>query len=116
MPWKRPTHDARLKKTRPKEHQPTPRKSTKIYGRAWRKARAAYLMKHPLCRECKKHGRDELATDLDHIIPHNGDMKLFWDFENNIQQLCRSCYSRLTAKYDGAFGRPTKPKPTGEQS
>ena len=108
MPWKRPTHG---QKKAGKSHSPTPKKSTKIYGHKWRKARAAYLMKHPLCEceDCRKHGRHELATVVDHIIPHKGDMRLFWD-SSNWQSMAKACHDRKTAKYDGAFGRPVKPK------
>jgi 5-methylcytosine-specific restriction protein A len=49
------------------------------YDSKWAKARKAYLVKHPLCRECERKGRVSAATMVDHIIPHRGDMKLFWD-------------------------------------
>lgn len=68
------------------------------YGTRWQKARKAYLAKHPLCVHCEKDGRTALATDLDHIVPHRGDMKLFWDFKNNVQGLCHSCHSRKTGR------------------
>ena len=38
-----------------------------------------------------------------HIIPHNCDMKLFWN-KNNWQSLCKKCHSRKTALKNGAFG------------
>jgi 5-methylcytosine-specific restriction protein A len=38
-----------------------------------------------------------MATEVDHIIPHKGDMKLFWD-SDNWQGLCKSCHSKKTAK------------------
>ena len=33
------------------------------------------------------------ATDVDHIIAHRGDPKLFWD-QSNWRALCHSCHSR----------------------
>lgn len=30
----------------------------------------------------------------DHIIPHRGDERLFWD-ETNLQTLCKPCHDRL---------------------
>ena len=57
------------------------------YDSKWRKTRKAYLAKHPLCVYCSKEGRTEQATVLDHIIPHKGCKKLFWD-RNNWQGLC----------------------------
>ena len=52
------------------------------YGAAWRKARKQYLEAHPMCVECMKEGRYVKATDVDHIVPHRGDQKLFWDRSN----------------------------------
>ena len=58
------------------------------YTFAWRKARKAWIIRHPLCAICGKP-----ATDVDHITPHRGDRTLFWD-TNNWQSLCHECHSR----------------------
>ena len=63
------------------------------YDRQWRKARRAYLARHPLCVRCKATGRTVTASEVDHIVPHRGDRKLFWDL-TNWQPLCKSCHSR----------------------
>ena len=68
---------------------------TRGYNAEWRKARKAFLQKHPLCSECRKVGKLTPATVVDHIIPHRGDRKLFWD-ENNWQPLCKDCHDRKT--------------------
>jgi len=47
----------------------------------------------------------ERAVVVDHIIPHRGDLALFWDEKNNWQALCHRCHSRKTAREDGGFGR-----------
>ena len=65
------------------------------YGSQWRTARAQFLRSHPLCAECMKQGNLTPATVVDHIIPHRGDMKLFWD-ERNWQALCESCHNHKT--------------------
>jgi 5-methylcytosine-specific restriction protein A len=39
----------------------------------------------------------DLATDVDHVVPHRGDRQLFWDTSNH-QALCHSCHSRKTGK------------------
>lgn len=102
---------------RPKRHSPaaaaTPKhkpveqqrgtSAQRGYGYRWQKTRAGYLAKHPLCVHCMREERVEPATELDHIIPHCGDMELFWDREN-WQGLCRPCHSRKTATEDGGFG------------
>jgi 5-methylcytosine-specific restriction enzyme A len=58
------------------------------YNSRWRKARATYLAHHPLCVMCKAQGRITAATVVDHIKPHKGDSKLFWDTAN-WQALCK---------------------------
>ena len=67
------------------------------YDSKWNKARKGYLAKHPWCAECKRQGRATPATLVDHIIPHRGDMKLFWD-SSNWQSLCNEppweCHNR----------------------
>lgn len=65
----------------------------------WNKARRVFLAAHPLCEECLKEGRYTKATVVDHIIPHRGDPKLFWD-ESNWQALCKKCHDKKTGKYD----------------
>ena len=54
------------------------------YNHEWRKAREAYLANRP---RCAHPGCSSLATHVDHIIPHRGDDRLFWD-RNNWQPLC----------------------------
>ena len=66
------------------------------YTTQWDKARKGFLAKHPLCVECERNGRVAAATDVDHIVPHRGDMELFWD-SGNWGALCARCHSRKTA-------------------
>lgn len=70
------------------------------YDSRWRKARQAYLAKHPLCVECLKRGIYTPARVVDHVVPHKGDRRLFWD-STNWQALCdgetgRGCHDRKT--------------------
>ncbi len=65
------------------------------YTAEWRRARKAYLQLHPLCAECLKEGRLTPATVIDHIMPHRGDRRLFWD-EKNWQPLCAACHNKKT--------------------
>lgn len=67
------------------------------YDHQWKLARLEFLRKNPLCVECKKAGRIEAATDVDHIVPHRGDKRLFWD-QTNWQSLCHPCHSEKTAR------------------
>ena len=65
------------------------------YDARWRKARALFLQRNPLCAECGKAGRLTPATVVDHIIPHRGDKALFWN-EKNWQPLCKRCHDKKT--------------------
>lgn len=65
------------------------------YTARWREMRAEQLIMEPYCRDCVAHGVRSAATDVDHIVPHRGDRKLFYD-KTNLQSLCHSCHSRKT--------------------
>ena len=67
------------------------------YNAQWRKARTAFLNRHPLCVSCLADGKLVPATVVDHVTPHRGDMKLFWDV-NNWQALCKDCHDRKTGR------------------
>lgn len=69
--------------------------SKRGYGSRWRAERALFLKRNPLCAQCRRTGRLTPATIVDHIVPHRGDMKLFWD-RSNWQPLCKSCHDRKT--------------------
>lgn len=104
----RPVHarycEACLAKGAGKEQRPN--STERGYGARWQKASKAYLLAHPLCVDpYKRHvERVVAATETDHVIPHKGDMKLFWD-ASNWQPLCHDCHSYKTACEDGGFGR-----------
>ena len=73
------------------------------YDARWRSARLSYLSRHPLCASCEKDGLIEPATVVDHVKPHKGDVRLFWDVDN-WQPLCKRCHDRKTATEDGRWG------------
>ena len=62
------------------------------YSAAWEKARAGFLRLHPQCAECARGGLIVRATVVDHITPHRGDQRLFWD-QGNWQSLCTNHHS-----------------------
>ncbi len=65
--------------------------------RKWKRWAKRFLARHPMCMDCGDLGVTQPATDVDHIKPHRGDEKLFWDW-NNLQGLCKPCHSRKTAR------------------
>lgn len=77
------------------------------YNYRWRKFRASWLRKNPLCVRCQADGKVTEATVVDHVIPHRGDQALFWKAGNH-QSLCASCHSRKTALEDGGIGENRK--------
>ncbi|MBZ5497652.1 MAG: HNH endonuclease [Acidobacteriia bacterium] len=63
------------------------------YGHEWRKASRRFLEENPLCVHCRQAGRIRTSEVTDHIVPHKGDMALFWN-RSNWQALCWRCHSR----------------------
>lgn len=72
----------------------------------WRKLRALFLKKHPICNHCQNKDIITKATTVDHIVsinPNDG-----WNTENgkyphplntdNLQALCFKCHARKTGK------------------
>ena len=90
--WAEEREKAQLAAARKKADAQRESAYSRGYDSAWRKARAAYLRKHPICVSC---GRP--AIIVDHIIPHKGDKDLFWD-SKNWQQLCKRCHVKKTAR------------------
>lgn len=96
------------------EHKPKPKPEKKEsaawhylyvdprYG--WAKRRSDQLITEPFCRECAAHGIRTRATEVDHIVPHKGNVELF--MRGDLQSLCHSCHSRKTmAENSTIFGR-----------
>jgi len=67
------------------------------YGGRWQRYRLLFLSRHPLCAECERQGRVTEADVVDHIVPHRGDLELFWRPDNH-QALCRPCHDAKTAR------------------
>ncbi|WP_460274261.1 HNH endonuclease signature motif containing protein [Celeribacter sp. ULVN23_4] len=51
---------------------------------------------YPVCVRCGAP-----ATVVDHIIPHKGDDRLFWD-KTNWQALCKPCHDRQKQREERA--------------
>ena len=89
---------------RPKFKRERTRKTShkRGYTKKWAQARLRWLAKHPFCVECLKKGKLNDGTPkrqnhVDHIIPHKGNMQLFWD-TSNWQTLCQKHHNQKTAK------------------
>ena len=77
----------------------------RVYDEAvWQRLRRAILSKNPLCVYCQKAGRNEVATDVDHILAIvNGGRKYHVD---NLQPLCKRCNSVKGARERGPRAKP----------
>jgi len=77
------------------------------YTKRWDHAAKAFRRQYPLCgmrpdaqlpvmSQCYLEQRVTPATQTDHVVPHRGDMTLFWDARDNWQSLCDECHKRKT--------------------
>ena len=91
----------------------------------WRSRRMHQLANHPLCKTCQDAGRITSATIADHVEPHRGDLKKF--FEGELQSLCDEfpwrCHSKVKQRMErlgfspavGKDGFPIDPKHRSNQ-
>lgn len=63
----------------------------------WRKSSEAFRKtpESALCVDCKSQGRIAPSEHVDHTVPHEGNLELFWD-PNNWAGRCHSCHSAKT--------------------
>lgn len=79
-------------------HQPTraPKETDPFYLTVqWRKFRAWYISRHPICEQCEKEGRLTPAMMVDHILEISDGGAL--TSEENAQALCHKCHSIKTS-------------------
>ena len=66
------------------------------YDARWRKVRALYYQRHPLCEDCLEEGRlTDQGIEVDHVIPIavRPDLRLALE---NLRSLCRRHHKRKT--------------------
>lgn len=52
------------------------------YTSRWDRASRLFRRSHPLCLGCQAVGWVSATEVTDHIVPHRGDDRLFWDMDN----------------------------------
>lgn len=70
-----------------------------LYGSRWRAARSTFLKSNPFCIVCKNDRIITAATVVDHIVPHKGDLELFWD-TTNWQPMCKTHHDAYKQKFE----------------
>lgn len=66
-----------------------------MYTYAWSQASKRFLADHPFCLPCSHAFRYVPSEATDHVIPHRGEARLFWDV-SNWQGICRGCHDVKT--------------------
>lgn len=69
------------------------------YTHRWATYRKKFLKTHTLCVMCLQLGKYTQATVVDHLKPHRGDNKLFWNPTNH-QALCKHCHDSHKQRLD----------------
>lgn len=101
MPNAPPTSAELDRKRRPQRYKYRHVKGgLRLYNQpVWRRLRLVHIGREPLCRMCRATGRATMATVVDHIIPHDGDMEKFLD-PKNLQSLCKKHHDQKTMTTD----------------
>ena len=101
MPKAPPVHDPNASHPS-KRHDPRSLTDARFYSMAkWRHLRRRFLKRNPLCTDPlgvhEQEGRTVPAQEVHHVIPRRErpDLEYTW---SNLQQLCKSCHSKLTAR------------------
>lgn len=72
-------------------------KIARMYDSAWEKYRKRFLEINSRCYCC-----GNVATVVDHLVPHKGDEKLFKQLDNHIP-LCEKHHNTVTALFDRRY-------------
>lgn len=62
---------------------------------AWVKCRRSYLIRHPLCVECKRGGDLTAATEVHHTMGQSAEHAFD---EDTFMALCKRCHARITRR------------------
>jgi len=68
------------------------------YTAEWETERRKYLSANPNCARC-----GQPANVVDHIQPHKGNQRLFWN-RANWQALCRTCHNSHKQREERGHG------------
>lgn len=81
---------------------PRPSARQRGYTHAWDISAKSYLADHPLCVGCQARGVTRAAELVDHVVPHKGNLVLFWD-PGNWQASCRFDHDQVKQRLEAMF-------------
>lgn len=91
-----PTHTSQLRKVADSRRPNTDIR--RLYKTArWEAYRRQKRSENPLCVDCHAQGINRPWDDLDHQIPHRGDLELFWDYDNLVGR-CHRHHAEKTGR------------------
>lgn len=74
------------------------------YTVEWDKSALFFKRQHPLCLGCEAVGWITATEVVDHVVPHKGDMVLFWD-QSRWQPACRFHHDVVKQQLELMFAR-----------
>lgn len=74
------------------------------YTRRWELEAARYRRLNPLCVCCAARGYSVAVAVVDHVLPHDGDDRTFWD-RGNWQSLCAWCHDVVKQRLEVLWRR-----------
>jgi 5-methylcytosine-specific restriction endonuclease McrA len=74
------------------------------YSAAWDDAAAQLRKAHPLCRGCEAIDRVMPAELIDHVEPHKGDPRKFWD-QSRWQAACKWHHDQVKQSLERRYQR-----------
>lgn len=94
MPW-----SPKSRTPKPKQRQSISRQQCQhLYGsNRWKTYSLNFRREHPLCESCEAKGIATPSTLVDHVVPHRGDVQLFWDPANHSAK-CDACHAKKSGQ------------------
>lgn len=83
--------------------EPRPGAYERGYDKKWIRAADSFRWRNPYCVGCAAvYGVKRPATVVDHIVPHKGDQRLFWD-PSNWQSSCNWHHSSIKRELERRY-------------
>ena len=86
----------RPRRVKPRKTYKRKNSTQRGYDHKWEKISRAFRLANPACNECGEI-REMSRMVVDHVVPHRGDRKIFWE-PSNWQTLCQTCHNKKTAR------------------